>query len=69
VRDPFGFACPGTAATRQRGIVADWSEWGKRKMHDGLHYCSHTIHNFSTSPKIVHSCMKSGKIPPNFPLL
>jgi hypothetical protein len=69
VRGPFGFAGLGTAATRQRGIVADWRDSGKRKMHEGLHYSSHTMHNFSTSTKIVHSCVKSGKIQPNFLLL
>jgi hypothetical protein len=65
-RGPFGLADPGTAAMRQRGIVADWHEWSKRKMYEGLHHRSHTMHNFSTSTMFVQFFIKLRKIPPNF---
>jgi hypothetical protein len=68
-RGPFGFVCPRTAATRQRGIVADWRGWGKRKMHEGLCWLSHTMHNFSTSTILVQFRAKPREIPPNFPKL
>jgi hypothetical protein len=67
-RGPFGLAGPRTAAMRQRGIVADWHEWSKRKMYEGLHHRSHTMHNFSTSTKLVQFCVNLEKIPPNFPI-
>src|SRR5580693_9987566 len=50
---PSGFAAPRTAAMRQRGIVADWHAWSKRKVCEGIHHRSHTIHSFSTSAKSV----------------
>jgi hypothetical protein len=53
---------------RQRGIVADWHEWSKRKMYEGLHHRSHTMHTFSTSTIFVQLGVNSGKIPPNFPM-
>jgi len=44
---------PRIAAMRQRGIVADWGAWGKRKVCEGMHRRSHLMHSFSTSTKIV----------------
>ncbi len=44
---------PRTAAIRQRGIVADWTAWGKRKVCEGIHGGPHAIHSFSTSTRIV----------------
>jgi hypothetical protein len=38
---------------RQRGIVADWRAWGKRKVCEGSRRRSHTIHSFSTSTRIA----------------
>jgi hypothetical protein len=42
---------------RQRGIVADWRAWGKRKVCEGIHRRSHTIHSFSTSTRIVQTVL------------
>lgn len=44
---------PRTAAIRQRGIVADWTAWGKRKVCEGIHGGPHAIHSFSTSTIFV----------------
>jgi len=44
---------PHTAAIRQRGIVADWNEWSKRKVCEGKQCGAHLIHSFSTSTMIV----------------
>jgi hypothetical protein len=67
-RGPFGLAGPRTVAMRQRGIVADWHEWSKRKMYEGLHHRSHTMHNFSTSTMFVQIFIKVRKITPNIPM-
>ena len=44
---------PLTAATRQRGIVADCLGRGKRKVCEGSPLRSHLVHSFSTSTNIV----------------
>src|SRR5580704_11494721 len=41
---------------RQRGIVADWTDWGKRKVCEGTNRGAHTLHSFSTSPIFVQLC-------------
>src|SRR5580704_10967010 len=41
---------------RQRGIVADWADWGKRKVCEGIHRGAHLIHSFSTSTILVQLC-------------
>src|SRR5271170_2146881 len=48
-RGPSELSAPRTAAIRQRGIVADWKEWGKRKLYEGTHQGAHPLHSFSTS--------------------
>jgi hypothetical protein len=53
-RGAFQGCGPRTAALRQRGIVSDWLVEGKRKMCEGMHRRSQTLHNFSTSTKVVH---------------
>jgi hypothetical protein len=53
VRGPSGFAGPRPTAIRQRGIVADWNEWSKRKVCEGNQRGAHLIHSFSTSTIIV----------------
>ena len=44
---------PRTTSIRQRGIVADWNEWSKRKVCEGKHCGAHLIHSFSTSTILV----------------
>src|SRR5579863_10554616 len=44
---------PRTTAIRQRGIVADWNEWSKRKVCEGKRHGAHLIHSFSTSTILV----------------
>jgi hypothetical protein len=53
VRGPSELPAPRTAAIRQRGIVADWTEWSKRKVCEGIHEGAHLIHSFSTSTILV----------------
>src|SRR5580704_7383738 len=43
---PSGNAGPRTAAIRQRGIVADWTAWSKRKVCEGPHRGAHPLHSF-----------------------
>jgi hypothetical protein len=52
-RGPSELSAPRTAAIRQRGIVADWMEWSKRKVCEGIHHGAHLIHSFSTSTIFV----------------
>jgi len=52
-RGPSELSAPRTAAIRQRGIVADWTEWSKRKVCEGIHWGAHLIHSFSTSTILV----------------
>jgi hypothetical protein len=44
---------PRSTVIRQRGIVADWNEWSKRKVCEGNHHGAHLIHSFSTSTILV----------------
>jgi hypothetical protein len=37
----------------QRGIVPDWGVGGKRKIGEGIHGRSHSMHSFSTSTSLV----------------
>jgi hypothetical protein len=53
VRGPSELSAPQTAAIRQRGIVADWTEWSKRKVCEGNDQSAHLIHSFSTSTILV----------------
>jgi hypothetical protein len=46
-------SCPRAAAMCQRGIVSDWRVRGKRKIGEGVHQLSHTMHSFSTSTSFV----------------
>src|SRR6266446_8109843 len=50
---PSGIADPCTAVMRQRGIVSDWRVGSKRKVCEGIHRRSHTMHSFSTYTMFV----------------
>jgi len=57
-----GILGPSTTAISQRGIVADWTDWSKRKVCEDVHRGSHSLHSFSTStifvqaPRQLHFC-------------
>jgi hypothetical protein len=44
---------------RQRGIVSDWRVGSKRKVCEGIHRRSHTMHSFSTRTIIVQFFLAS----------